>query len=88
MTHKFFLKWNKISGFYIIYINIFTVNNGKNNFLEPIAEFFVDDGIDSYEIYEWDNENHAEALKMLEQLNGPKVEEVGKKVDFGLSEYY
>ena len=56
--------------------------------LEPITEFFVDDGIDSYEIYEWDNENHAEALKMLEQLNGPKVEEVGKKVKFGLSEYY
>ena len=56
--------------------------------LEPITEFFVDDGIDSYEIYEWDNENHAEALKMLEQLNGPKVEEVGKKVNFGLSEYY
>ena len=56
--------------------------------LEPIAEFFVDDGIDSYEIYEWDNENHTEVLKMLEQLNGPKVEEVRKKVEFGLSEYY
>ena len=55
--------------------------------LEPIAEFFVDDGVDSYEIYEWDNETHQEALAMLEQLNGPKVVEVGKKVSLGLSEY-
>ena len=56
--------------------------------LEPITEFFVDDGIDSYEVYEWDDEVHQDTMAMLEQLNGPKKQEVGKKVSLGLSEYY
>lgn len=56
--------------------------------LEPITEFFVDEGVDSYEVYEWTNEAHQEIKTMLEQLNGPKTQEVRKKVDFGLSEYY
>lgn len=56
--------------------------------LEPITEFFVEDGIDSYEVYEWDDEVHQDTMAMLEQLNGPKKREVGKKVNLGLSEYY
>jgi hypothetical protein len=55
--------------------------------LEPIAAFFVDDGTDTYEIHEWDDENYQEAMRFIEELNGPK-EEVGKKVNLGLSEYY
>lgn len=55
--------------------------------LEPINDFFVDDGTNSYEIHEWDNENYQEAMAFLEELNGPKSE-AGKKVSLGLSEYY
>ena len=55
--------------------------------LEPISEFFVEDGVDSYEIYEWDNEVHQDTMNFLETLNGPKPE-AGKKVSLGLSEYY
>lgn len=56
--------------------------------LEPITEFFVDEGVDAYEVYEWDKQVYQEAKNFLEQLNGPKQEEVGKKVNLGLSEYY
>lgn len=53
--------------------------------LEPIADFISSE--DEYEVYEWDNEVHQEAMEFLEVLNGPKVE-TGKKVSLGLSEYY
>jgi replicative DNA helicase len=56
--------------------------------LEPIAEFFAEEGVDAYEVYEWDKQVYQEAKNFLEQLNGPKQEEVGKKVNLGLSEYY
>ena len=56
--------------------------------LEPITEFFADDGIDSYEVHEWDDEARQDAMAMLEQLNGPKKQEIGKKASLGLSEYY
>ena len=56
--------------------------------LEPITEFFADDGIDSYEVHEWDDEAHQDAMAMLEQLNGPKKQEIEKKASLGLSEYY
>lgn len=56
--------------------------------LEPIAEFFISDGTDTYEIHEWDNEAYQEAKQFIEELNGPGDEQVGKKVSVGLSEYY
>lgn len=53
--------------------------------LEPIAEFFTDDGVDLYEVYEWDSKIYQDTKDFLEQLNG---QEVGKKENLGLSEYY
>ena len=55
--------------------------------LEPIADFYSV-GEETFEIHEWNEEIHREALEMLEKLNGPKTQEAGKKVDLGLSEYY
>jgi DNA polymerase III alpha subunit len=55
--------------------------------LEPIADFFTV-GDEDYEIHEWDSATHKEAMDFLEQLNGPKAPEAGKKVSLGLSEYY
>ncbi len=56
--------------------------------LEPIADFFVDDDTEIYEVRQWDDENYQEAMAFLEVLNGPKNEAGGKKVGLGLSEYY
>lgn len=56
--------------------------------LEPIADFFVEDGYDSFEVYEWDNETQQEITKFVETLNGITTKPAGKKVDLGLSEYY
>jgi hypothetical protein len=56
--------------------------------LEPIADFFVDDGTEIYEVRQWDDENYQEAMAFLEVLNGPKNGAGGKKVELGLSEYY
>lgn len=61
--------------------------------LEPIADFFVDEGYDSYEVYEWDNEIQQLIMQTLEELNGEVInEETGEiikreKVKRGLSEY-
>lgn len=56
--------------------------------LEPIADFFSDSGVDDYETHEWDDEAYQDTINFLEQLNGPREEQVGKKVNLGLSEYY
>jgi hypothetical protein len=56
--------------------------------LEPIADFFADSGVDDYETHEWDDEAYQDTINFLEQLNGPREEQVGKKVNLGLSEYY
>ena len=55
--------------------------------LEPIADFFTI-GDEDYEIHEWDGISYKETMDFLEQLNGPKIPEAGKKVFLGLSEYY
>lgn len=55
--------------------------------LDVIADFYVEEGTDTYEIHEWDNEAYQEASRFVEELNGPKEEQIGKKVNLGLSEY-
>ena len=55
--------------------------------LDVIADFYVEEGTDTYEIHEWDSEAYQEASRFVEELNGPKEEQIGKKVNLGLSEY-
>ena len=47
--------------------------------LEPIADFFNDEG--DYEIHDWEDDVYQDTINFIEELNS------GKKADSGLSEY-